>query len=44
MRKFGYCKSERGGPNHANWYVVRVLGVTEGYRRLASDDTAGPYV
>jgi peptidoglycan hydrolase CwlO-like protein len=30
--------------NHADWYVVKVLGVAEGYRRLAKDDTAGPYI
>jgi len=30
--------------NHADWYVVKVLGVAEGYRRLAGDDTVGPYV
>jgi peptidoglycan hydrolase CwlO-like protein len=30
--------------NHADWYVVKVLGVAEGYRRLEKDDTVGPYV
>jgi peptidoglycan hydrolase CwlO-like protein len=30
--------------NHANWYVVKVLGVAEGYRRLAHDNTVGPYI
>ncbi len=30
--------------NHADWYVVKVLGVAEGYRRLANDNTAGPYI
>ena len=30
--------------NHADWYVIKVLGVAEGYRRLAGDDTVGPYV
>jgi len=30
--------------NHTDWYVVKVLGVAEGYRRLADDDTVGPYV
>jgi peptidoglycan hydrolase CwlO-like protein len=30
--------------NHADWYVVKVLGVAEGYRRLAKDNTVGPYV
>jgi membrane-bound lytic murein transglycosylase B len=30
--------------NHADWYVVKVLGVAEGYRRLAPDNTVGPYI
>ena len=30
--------------NHADWYVIKVLGVAEGYRRLAGDNTVGPYV
>ena len=30
--------------NHADWYVVKVLGVAEGYRRLAKDDAVAPYV
>ena len=30
--------------NHADWYGVKVLGVAEGYRRLAGDDTVGPYI
>jgi peptidoglycan hydrolase CwlO-like protein len=30
--------------NHADWYVAKVLGVAEGYRRLAGDDTVGPYI
>jgi membrane-bound lytic murein transglycosylase B len=30
--------------NHADWYVVKVLGVAEGYRRLANDNTVGPYI
>jgi soluble lytic murein transglycosylase-like protein len=30
--------------NHADWYVKKVLGVAEGYRRLAKDDSVGPYV
>ncbi len=30
--------------NHADWYVEKVLGVAEGYRRLAKDDTVGPYL
>ncbi|MGB3682219.1 MAG: lytic murein transglycosylase [Rubrobacteraceae bacterium] len=29
--------------NHADWYVKKVLGVAEGYRRLADDDRTGPY-
>jgi peptidoglycan hydrolase CwlO-like protein len=29
--------------NHADWYVKKVLGVAEGYRRLASDNRVGPY-
>ena len=29
--------------NHADWYVKKVLGVSEGYRRLADDDRVGPY-
>ena len=29
--------------NHADWYVKKVLGVAEGYRRLADDDRMGPY-
>lgn len=29
--------------NHADWYVKKVLGVAEGYRRLAEDDRVGPY-
>lgn len=29
--------------NHADWYVKKVLGVAEGYRRLADDDRVGPY-
>ncbi len=29
--------------NHADWYVVKVLGVAEGYRRLAHDNTVEPY-
>ncbi len=29
--------------NHADWYVKKVLGVAEGYRRLAKDDRVGPY-
>jgi peptidoglycan hydrolase CwlO-like protein len=30
--------------NHADWYVVKVLGVAEGYRRLVNDNTVGPYI
>src|SRR5215213_6216634 len=30
--------------NHADWYVVKVLGVAEGYRRLTGDNTVGPYI
>ena len=30
--------------NHADWYVKKVLGVAEGYRRLAEDNRVGPYV
>jgi hypothetical protein len=30
--------------NHVDWYVVKVLGVAEGYRRLAPDNTVGPYI
>jgi soluble lytic murein transglycosylase-like protein len=30
--------------NHADWYVKKVLGVAEGYRRLAKDGKVGPYV
>jgi len=30
--------------NHADWYVMKVLGVAEGYRRLAKDNTVGPYI
>lgn len=30
--------------NHADWYVKKVLGVAEGYRRLSEDDRVGPYV
>jgi hypothetical protein len=30
--------------NHADWYVMKVLGVAEGYRRLADDNSVGPYV
>src|SRR3712207_8497248 len=29
--------------NHADWYVVKVLGVAEGYRLLAKDDSVEPY-
>jgi peptidoglycan hydrolase CwlO-like protein len=30
--------------NHADWYVIKVLGVAEGYRRLLGDETVGPYI
>lgn len=30
--------------NHADWYVKKVLGVSEAYRRLAGDDGPRPYV
>jgi peptidoglycan hydrolase CwlO-like protein len=30
--------------NHADWYVKDVLTVAEAYRRLAGDNTVGPYV
>lgn len=30
--------------NHADWYVIKVLGVAEGYRRLTGNDTVGPYI
>jgi peptidoglycan hydrolase CwlO-like protein len=30
--------------NHADWYVMKVLGVAEGYRLLANDNTVGPYI
>lgn len=30
--------------NHADWYVKKVLGVAEGYRRLAKDNRVGPYI
>jgi soluble lytic murein transglycosylase-like protein len=30
--------------NHADWYVKKVLAVSEGYRRLAKDNGVGPYV
>ena len=30
--------------NHADWYVVKVLGVAEGYRLLAKDDSVEPYI
>jgi hypothetical protein len=29
--------------NHADWYVKKVLGVAEGYRRLAGDERVLPY-
>ena len=30
--------------NHADWYVKKVLAVAEAYRRLANDESVGPYV
>src|SRR5215212_904528 len=30
--------------NHTDWYVLKVLAVAEGYRRLANDQTVGPYI
>jgi soluble lytic murein transglycosylase-like protein len=30
--------------NHADWYVKKVLGVAEAYRRLAKDESVGPYI
>ncbi|CAA9443387.1 MAG: GH23 [uncultured Rubrobacteraceae bacterium] len=30
--------------NRAGWYVREVLGIAEGYRRLAKDDEVDPYV
>ncbi len=30
--------------NHAEWYVAKDLGVAEGYKRLAGDDSVGSYV
>ena len=30
--------------NHADWYVKKVLAMAEGYRRLAHDESVGPYV
>ena len=30
--------------NHADWYVKKVLGVSEAYRRLSHDDGARPYM
>ena len=30
--------------NHADWYVKKVLAVAEAYRRLAHDESIGPYV
>lgn len=30
--------------NRAGWYVREVLGVAEGYRRLAEDNRVEPYV
>src|SRR5215204_1731305 len=30
--------------NHADWYVKKVLAVAEAYRRLANDESVGPYI
>jgi membrane-bound lytic murein transglycosylase B len=30
--------------NHADWYVEKVLAVAEAYRRLANDESVGPYI
>ena len=30
--------------NHADWYVKKVLAVAEAYRRLAKDESVGPYI
>ena len=30
--------------NHADWYVKKVLAVAEAYRRLANDESVGPYM
>jgi peptidoglycan hydrolase CwlO-like protein len=30
--------------NHADWYVKKVLAVAEAHRRLAHDDSVGPYI
>src|SRR5215204_2519015 len=30
--------------NHADWYVKKVLAVAEAYRRLAEDESVGPYI
>jgi peptidoglycan hydrolase CwlO-like protein len=30
--------------NHADWYVKKVLAVAEAHRRLAHDESVGPYV
>jgi len=30
--------------NHADWYVMEVLAVAEGYRQRAKDDRVGPYI
>jgi membrane-bound lytic murein transglycosylase B len=30
--------------NHADWYVKDVLTVAEAYRRLANDESVGPYI
>jgi peptidoglycan hydrolase CwlO-like protein len=30
--------------NHADWYVKKVLAVAEAYRRLANDESVGPFI
>jgi membrane-bound lytic murein transglycosylase B len=30
--------------NHADWYVKKVVAVAEAYRRLAKDESVGPYI
>jgi membrane-bound lytic murein transglycosylase B len=30
--------------NHADWYVKKVVAVAEAYRRLAKDESVGPYM
>jgi membrane-bound lytic murein transglycosylase B len=30
--------------NHADWYRKKVFAVAEGYRRLAHNESVGPYI